>query len=285
DGGIVGVPEQMSLSPSGSPAEAQSLAGLWKYAVEETWPSQQIPTALYSGMVAPWIQFPIAGIIWYQGESNTGNSVRYRHLLRALVAGWRMAWKQPDLPFLVVQLPNYKKENPEPGESDWAALREGQALVAAETPNAEVAVTIDLGEADNIHPKNKQDVGLRLALLALAKVYHHKLAYSGPLCDGVKIEGSTLRLHFAHVGKGLVAQGGVLKGFAIAGADRRFVWANAVIDGDTVTVSSDKVTAPIALRYAWADNPVCNLTNSEGFPAAPFRTEGSTVIPGIKAGQ
>jgi sialate O-acetylesterase len=275
----------MSLSPSGSPAEAQSLAGLWKYAVEETWPSQQIPTALYSGMVAPWIQFPIAGIIWYQGESNTGNSVRYRHLLRALVAGWRMAWKQPDLPFLVVQLPNYKKENPEPGESDWAALREGQALVAAETPNAEVAVTIDLGEADNIHPKNKQDVGLRLALLALAKVYHHKLAYSGPLCDGVKIEGSTLRLHFAHVGKGLVAQGGVLKGFAIAGADRRFVWANAVIDGDTVTVSSDKVTAPIALRYAWADNPVCNLTNSEGFPAAPFRTEGSTVIPGIKAGQ
>ena len=278
-GGVVGTPEQMNLALADTLAETQSLAGVWKYAIEERWPPQQIPTTLYAGMVAPWTQFPIAGFVWYQGESNAGNAPRYRHLLRALIAGWRAAWKQPDVPFLVVQLPDFNKADPEPVESAWAALREAQAVVVSETPHTGLAVTLGLGAADNIHPKNKQDVGLRVALLALATVYHQPLTYSGPVCDGVSIEGPALRLHFAQIGKGLVAQGGALKGFAIAGADHRFMWANARIEGDTVTVQSDKVATPIALRYAWADNPVCNLTNAEGFPAAPFRTEGNTVIP------
>ncbi len=285
DGGIVGTPEQMNLVLADASAEKISLAGDWKYAIEESWPSQQIPMTLYMGMVSPWTQFPIAGFVWYQGESNASNPARYHHLLRALISGWRTAWKRPDLPFLVVQLPNFNKENPEPVESGWAALREAQAVVTAGIPNAEVAVTIDIGEADNIHPKNKQDVGLRLALLALAKVYHQQLIYSGPVCDGLKIEGSTMHLHFTQIGKGMIAKGGALKGFAVAGADHKFAWADASIDGDTVTVKSDKVATPVALRYAWADNPACNLTNSEGFPAAPFRTEGNVVVPGIPAGK
>ncbi len=281
DGGIVGTPEQMSIVLANTPADSQSLAGGWKYAIEESWPPQQIPMTLYMGMVAPWTNVPVGGFLWYQGESNAGNPARYQHLLPAMITGWRTAWKQPDLPFLIVQLPNFMATQADPSESNWAALREAQAVVAATTPHTEMAVTIDIGEAGNIHPLNKQDVGLRLALVALARVYNEKMVYSGPVCDSVKIDGPLMRLHFTQIGKGLLAKGGALKGFAIAGADHRFVWATASIDGDTVTVQSDKITTPVALRYAWADNPVCNLTNVEGYPAAPFRTEGNAVIPDV----
>ena len=184
------------------------------------------------------------------------------------------AWKKAELPFLVVQLPNFKKGSAEPTESAWAALREAQAVVTSEIPHTGLAVTIDLGEADNIHPKNKQDVGLRVALLALAKVYQQQLTYCGPVCDGVTLKDSIMRVHFAQVGKGLTADGGTLKGFALAGADHRFVWADAKIDGNTVTVHSDQIAGPIFLRYAWGDNPSCTLRNSDGWPAAPFRTDG-----------
>jgi sialate O-acetylesterase len=162
---------------------------------------------------------------------------------------------------------------PEPGDSAWAELREAQLMTLA-LPNTGMAVIIDIGEADNIHPKNKQDVGKRLALWALANTYGKKLVYSGPIYKSMKIDGNSIVLSFDHVGGGLVAKGGEeLKGFAVAGVDKKFVWADAKIVGDTVVVSSDQVAEPAAVRYAWADNPVCNLYNKEELPASPFRTD------------
>jgi len=234
------------------------------------------PGGLYNAMIAPLMSYGIKGAIWYQGEANAGRAYQYRKLFATMIKNWRDDWGQGDFPFLFVQLANFKAVNPEPSESDWAELREAQ-LMTLSLPNTGMAVIIDIGEANDIHPKNKQDVGRRLALWTLAKNYGKKLEYCGPFYKSMVIEGSKIILHFDHFGGGLVAGGGPdqsgFKGFAIAGADRKFVWADAKIDVDTVVVSSDKITEPVAVRYAWADNPVCNLYNQEGLPASPFRTD------------
>ncbi len=240
------------------------------------------PTGLYNGMILPIVPYSIRGAIWYQGESNAGRAYQYRTLFPAMIKNWRQVWGEGDFPFLYVQLANWRAGRPEPTESDWAELREAQ-LMTLSAPNTGMAVTIDIGDANDIHPKNKQDVGRRLALWALAKTYGKDIEHSGPLYQLMAVESNKAILHFDHVGSGLVAGGGgPLKGFAIAGLDKKFVWADAKIKGDTVIVSSDKVTEPVAVRYGWADNPVCNLYNKEGLPASPFRTDD---WPGVTAGR
>jgi sialate O-acetylesterase len=231
------------------------------------------PAGLYNAMIATLTPYTIRGAIWYQGESNAGRAYQYRELFPAMIKSWWKAWPQGEFPFLYVQLANYMQAKDEPGNSTWAELREAQ-LMTLDLPNTGMAVIIDIGEADNIHPKNKQDVGKRLALWALARTYDKKVVYSGPLYKSMDTKDNKIVLHFDYVGGGLVAKdGGPLKGFAIAGQDQRFVWADARIEGDTVVVSSDKVAEPIAVRYAWADNPVCSLYNKAGLPASPFRTD------------
>ena len=231
------------------------------------------PAGLYNGMIAPLIPYGIQGAIWYQGESNAGRAYQYRTLFGGMIKNWRDDWGQGKFSFLFVQLANFMKVKPEPDESAWAELREAQSMTLA-LPKTGMAVIIDIGEAADIHPKNKQDVGKRLALWPLAKTYGKKLVYSGPIYKSMKVDDGSIILSFDHVGGGLVAKGDdTLKGFAIAGADRKFVWADAKIDGNTIVVSSDKVSEPAAVRYAWADNPVCNLYNKESLPASPFRTD------------
>ncbi|MFZ4986761.1 MAG: sialate O-acetylesterase [Blastocatellia bacterium] len=228
------------------------------------------PSTLWNGMIAPLVSYGIAGAIWYQGETN-GSKERapvYHRLFSAMITDWRRAWGRGDFPFLFVQLANYGKVA---GVSGWPELREAQ-LQTLRLNNTAMAVTIDIGDSGDIHPKNKQDVGLRLALPARALAYGEKLVHSGPIFRQQTIETSALRLFFDHVGGGLVARGGELKGFEIAGADGKFVAATARIDGATVVVSSPEVALPTQARYGWADDPVTTLTNREGLPASPFRT-------------
>jgi sialate O-acetylesterase len=287
DGGIYGKPEQMRLRPADAPAEKGiSLAGKWRY--KKSFDLQSIPpqpspplrvdnanapTALYNGMIAPLIPYSVRGAIWYQGESNASRASQYRRLFPTMIQNWRQDWRQGDFPFLFAQLANYMAARPEPSDSAWAELREAQ-LMTLTLPNTGMAVIIDTGDANDIHPRNKQDVGKRLALWALAKTYGKDIVYSGPLYKSMRVESSKIILSFDHVGGGLLAGGSkLLKGFAIAGADRKFIWADAKIEGNTVVVSSDKITEPVAVRYAWADNPACNLYNKEGLPASPFRTD------------
>ncbi|MBN1669862.1 MAG: sialate O-acetylesterase [Kiritimatiellae bacterium] len=241
------------------------------------------PGVLYNAMIVPLTPLQIRGAIWYQGESNAGRAVAYRTLFPAMIRCWREAWAQGEFPFLFVQLPNYRKVAAEPGPSRWAELREAQ-LRALSLPNTGMAITIDIGEANNIHPKNKRDVGERLARVARQMVYGEPITGSGPVYESIQREGNRMRIRFSQMGKGLVTAGGKpLTHFAIAGEDRTFVWAKAEIDGDTVVVSSDKVDNPVAVRYAWADDPEgCNLFNSDGLPASPFRTDDWPVGPGAK---
>jgi len=231
------------------------------------------PTVLYNGMIHPLVPFTIRGAIWYQGESNAGRAYQYRTLFPAMITDWRKEWGQGDFPFLFVQLANYQKRNETPVEDTWAELREAQAM-ALELPNTGMAVTIDIGDALDIHPGNKQDVGKRLALNALALVYGKDLPYSGPIYAGMEVSGNVIELSFDHVYDGLSTAGGVeLKGFSICGEDGRFVWADADIYGDKVLVSAPGISDPVAVRYAWSSNPECNLVNSAGLPASPFRTD------------
>ena len=231
------------------------------------------PSALYNGMIAPLHPYTIRGAIWYQGESNASKSKQYQVLLPTMISSWRDAWGQGDFSFYIVQLANFMARKPEPGESDWAALREAQLKTLA-VPNTGLAVTIDIGDAADIHPKNKQDVGKRLALWALAKDYKQDVVYSGPLYDRMTIEGGKARIAFKYASGGLKVQGTEgLKGFAVAGADGKFAWADAAIDGETVLVSSPTIAEPKAVRYGWADNPLCTLCNAAGLPASPFRTD------------
>jgi sialate O-acetylesterase len=233
------------------------------------------PASLYNGMIAPVVPYTMRGAIWYQGESNASAARLYRKLFPTMILSWRRAWGE-EFPFLFVQLANYnaRKLPPtgQPEDSAWAELREAQAMTL-ELPRTGMAVAIDIGEANDIHPKNKQEVGRRLALTAEATVYYRDQEYSGPLFAGAQAEDGRMRLSFRH-SEGLKAKdGGKLKGFAIAGADKKFVWANAEIDGDHIVVSSPDVPAPVAVRYAWADNPECNLINATGLPASPFRSD------------
>jgi sialate O-acetylesterase len=233
-----------------------------------------MPSCLYNGMIAPLIPYAIRGATWYQGESNAGNAKAYASLFPAMIKNWREDWGQGDFPFLFVQLANYMARAPQPGGSNWAALRESQTKTLS-LPKTGMAVIIDIGEEKDIHPKNKQDVGKRLALAGLKVAYgKDDIVYSGPMYESMKEEGGAIRLSFKHVGGGLVAKGGEkLTGFAVAGEDKKWVWADAKIDGTNVVVSSASVSKPVAVRYAWGDNPECNLYNKEDIPAVPFRTD------------
>ncbi len=231
------------------------------------------PSGLYDGMIVPLERYRIRGVIWYQGESDTWEAYQYRTLLPAMIRGWRKAWNEPGFPFLIVQLPN-QGTSPEFAPSIWAELREAQLLTLKSVPDTGLAVTIDVGEANNLHPPRKKEVGDRLALWALGTTYGEKMIYSGPIYEGMKIEGSEIRIRFSHTDSGLMAKGGgPLTAFTIAGEDRKFHHATARIDGDTIVVSSPDVPSPVSVRYAWSDSPDCNLYNKEGLPASPFRTD------------
>jgi sialate O-acetylesterase len=230
---------------------------------------------LYNGVLNPIIGYGIRGVIWYQGESNAGRAYQYRHLFPLMIQNWRDAWQQGDFPFYWVQLADFKDEKTEPAESDWAELREAQTMTMSKLPNTGEAVITDLGEAHDIHPKNKQDVAKRLVRWALVKEYGYDLVYRSPLYKSYHVESKRSVVSFDHVDGGLdTFDVREPKGFAIAGADRKFVWAHAKILGkDTIEVWSDQVAEPLAVRYAWADNPVCNVQNTEHLPLTPFRTD------------
>ncbi|MDP4210560.1 MAG: sialate O-acetylesterase [Bacteroidota bacterium] len=256
-----------------------SLVGKWVYQkdLEPAFPKihnyQYYPTVLYNAMLHPLIPFGIKGFIWYQGEANDSVAYNYRKLFPMMISDWRKRWTQGNLPFLFVQLANFKKVQPQPAESEWAELREAQTMTLSQ-PNTGMACIIDVGDAETIHPLNKQEVGRRLALIAEKQDYKQNVIANGPMFKSFKTEGNRVRISFENTGKGLTAKtGGEITGFAIAGADRKFFWAKAKIEDNDVVVYSDSVPVPIAVRYAWADNPDCNLINSEGLPAIPFRTD------------
>ncbi len=235
----------------------------------------EIPSLLFNGMIRAMTPFVIKGVIWYQGESNASRHEQYKTLFPLLINDWRRQWQNPEMPFYFVQLANYMQADQSPADSDWARLREAQAM-ALSLPNTGMAVAIDLGEAYDIHPANKQDVGIRLACVALNKTYGKDIVCSGPAFKSMTIDGAAIRLEFDHFGSGMIAKGNndEVKGFAVAGMDRIFHWARAVIDGDQVIVSSPSVNKPVAVRYAWANNPDgANLYNKESLPAIPFRTD------------
>lgn len=236
---------------------------------------QHNPTYLYNGMISPLLPFAIKGAIWYQGEADAkaGHAMQYQHLLSALIGDWRAGFGVGDFPFYIVSLAAYQATNATPQDSSWAELREAQAVAAASVKNSGLAVTIDIGDAKNLHPKNKKAVGERLALIALAQTYGRKLEYSGPVFRSMTAVGAALRLNFDHADSGLMCKGETLTGFAIAGQDHKFVWAEAKIEGNTVILSAPTVSKPVAARYAWDSNPVCNFYNQAGLPAVPFRTD------------
>ena len=216
-------------------------------------------------MIAPLIPYAIRGVIWYQGESNASEAALYPTLFSCMIADWREKWGRGDFPFLFTQIAPCGSWPPQ--------IREAQFLTLAKTTNTAMAVTTDVGEAGNIHPKQKEPVGARLALAARALAYDEKIEYSGPLYQSVKIDGNRAILSFIHTGSGLMAKAGELKGFTIAGADKKFLAAKAEIAGDTVVVSSAEISAPVAVRYGWTEFPDVNLYNKEGLPASPFRTD------------
>ena len=238
---------------------------------------QHNAAVLWNGMVKPMVPYAIRGALWYQGESNSPTASIYRHIMEILITDWRQQWNQGNFPFLYVQLANIGKTYdsiPAAGGSE-AIKREAQ-FQNLSIPNTAMAVAIDNADPtdmNNVHPKNKQEIGRRLALAALATVYDEKIVYSGPQYEKMKVEGSNIRLYFKHTGSGLQAKDGVLKGFAMAGEDKKFVWATAIIEGNTVLISAVGITNPIAVRYGWGNNPPTSLYNKEGLPATPFRTD------------
>jgi len=272
----------ISLLKAGAPPV--NLAGVWKLRAERILAPlppavfqhlPHIPAFLYNGMIAPLVPFAMRGVIWYQGENNVSRAVEYRTLFQDMIRAWRGKWGHGDFPFYFVQLASYHARQDQPGESDWAALREAQNM-ALTLPNTGMAVAIDIGHPTDIHPSNKWDVGLRLALNALAGTYGRPVEYSGPTFKSMTVERGRIRLKFEHAA-GLKARGDTLTGFTVCGADRRFVRAQAIMEGGEVVVWNDAVQNPLAARYAWADNPDCNLYNGAGLPAAPFRTDAFPV--------
>ncbi|MBQ8601960.1 MAG: sialate O-acetylesterase [Bacteroides sp.] len=261
------------------------LTGTWKYKVgldlaevskyaERLKNRQSVGSGLYNGMIYPIRHYRVKGAIWYQGESNAGRSHEYGALMSALITNWRELWQKPELPFLLVQLPNFMEKHEKPTDSGWARIREAQLNTFKTTPNTALAVTYDVGEWNDIHPLNKKAVAQRLFLGARKVVYGEKVTHSGPVYKDMKIEGDKIVISFTETGRGLMAKGGTLKHFAIAGEDKQFVWAEAVIRGNKVVVSSKSVKNPVAVRYAWSDNPdEANLCNKEGLLASPFRTD------------
>jgi sialate O-acetylesterase len=310
-GGEIKIPSAINLG------KLQTPAGTWEQKTEFTLPalseaakaampaspgvepwSWQGPSHLYNAMIYPLIPYAIKGVIWYQGESNVGRAYQYRTAFPLLIKDWRTRWGQGDFPFLFCQLANMTGKQTMPGEANWAELREAQSLTLS-VPNTGQAVLIDVGDANNVHPQNKADVGARLAAIALSQTYGKSVPFSGPVYQGMKIDGEKIRLAFKQTDGGLIAKPlpatysvdsangataplvrnntGPLEGFAICGADRKWVWAEAKIEGTQVVVSSAQVPAPVAVRYGWANNPTCNLYNGAGFPASPFRTDDFTI--------
>ncbi|RZK82366.1 MAG: 9-O-acetylesterase [Pedobacter sp.] len=281
-GGIYGGSNVITITSASG--ETINLAGEWKYKLgvelkdlpplPKTNDGPNRVTVLYNAMINPYLNFPIKGAIWYQGESNADRANQYRTLFPAMIQDWRKSWKQPDFPFYFVQLANFMKTEDQPVASPWAELRDAQKQTLS-LLNTGMAVAIDIGDAVDIHPKNKQEVGRRLALIALAKNYGIKIPFSGPVYQSQQIAGkNSIQLSFTSAEGGLKTKDGAeLKGFAIAGADKKFYWATAKIEGNKIIVSSPDVNDPIAVRYAWANNPVCNLVNGAGLPASPFRTD------------
>jgi sialate O-acetylesterase len=270
-----------------------SLAGKWQAKVGvdarpphplpigyQNWPV--MPSVLYEGMVAPLVPLSVAGTIWYQGEENSVRGYEYRKVLPAMIADWRSAFGQGNFPFYIVSLPAYKQRSAAPTNDAWAETRESQAITVATVPNTCLAITIDTGDADNIHPNEKAPIGDRLARCALANSYGKKILFQGPTLRSVDRRSGSIVLHFSHADGGLIAKGGKLAEFSIAGEDRKWVWADAHIEGDTIVVSSPSVPNPKEVRYAWQSNPMATLFNGEGLPAAPFRTDR---WPGITEGQ
>jgi sialate O-acetylesterase len=287
-GGFVGRKEMLKLScPDRPDDQAVPLAGRWRYRIERRVdrpsPVPQPPalpepraqlSRLYNGMVHAFRRLPIRGFLWYQGESNAFRAAHYRKSFPALIESWRRSWGIPDLPFYFVQLANFKSPPAQPGEDSWAELREAQTLALA-TKNTGMAVAIDVGEAGDIHPRNKQAVGQRLARLALARDYGKNIAAAGPVLSSLRFVGHRAVLRFEHCGQRLrAADGKPLRGFALAGKNRRWQWATArVVSANRVVVTAPSVSKPAMLRYGWATNPDCNLENSHGLPAMPFRTD------------
>lgn len=278
-GGFSGLDNAFYLEYKG---KRLSIAGDWKCMASVTVKDiPPVPTSmlsnpnrasvLYNAMLKPLIPYSIKGAVWYQGESNSDKAYQYRELMPLMITDWRNKWGY-EFPFYMVQLANYTALQTEPVESDWAELREAQAKTL-NLRNTGMAVTIDIGEAGDIHPKNKQEVGRRLALAARATAYGENIVYKGPMYKTYRIEGNKIRIFFDNDGELKTSDNGAVKGFTVAGLDHKFHWAKATIEGNTVVVSCDEVDFPVAVRYAWAENPVCNLFNSYGLPASPFRTD------------
>lgn len=269
----------------GDDAEIE-LTGTWKYKIginqnevvkyaDRLKNLNKAGSGLYNGMIYPISNYQVKGTIWYQGESNAGRPQIYASLLEALIKDWRELWNMPDMPFLLVQLPNFMEKNDSPSDSGWARIREAQLKTALNVPYTSLAVTYDVGEWNDIHPLNKKVVAQRLFLGARKLVYGEKITGSGPLYKEMKVEGDKIILTFTEIGRGLICkEGKALRHFAIAGEDQKFVWADAVIRGNKVIVSSKIVKNPVAVRYAWSNNPEdANLCNKEGLLASPFRTD------------
>lgn len=279
-GGMNGRKDQMFLEVG---EKKIPLNGEWNYkasvltadfGITETGPNV-FPSQLYNAMIAPLTPFGIKGVIWYQGEANANRAFKYRSLFPSLIMDWRKKWGY-DFPFYWVQLANFMATDDLPSESAWAELREAQSKTLSVAHTGQ-AIAIDIGETNDIHPRNKQDVGYRLALAALKETYQKNIVFSGPSYESMRLDGTTIRLSFKNLGSGLVGKGdkyGYLKGFSIAGADQKFVWAKARIEGNEVIVFHESITSPVAVRYAWGNNPNdANLFNVEGLPASPFRTD------------
>ena len=289
-GGFLAKPEELRLELGDK--TSIPLAGKWKGQLSvdarpphplpigyENWPV--MPSVLYEGMLAPIAPLSITGALWYQGEQNSERGFQYRRILPAMIADWRNLFGQGDFPFYIVSLPAFRERSATPTDDTWAETRESQALTAASVRNSCLAVTIDTGDPDNIHPKDKQPVGERLALCALAKQYGKNVVYVGPMLASVERLPDSVRLHFVHADGGLVVKGAKLEEFEIAGEDRKWYWADAHIEGDTVIVSSPSVPNPKEVRYAWQSNPAATLFNGAGLPAGPFRTD---TWPGMTEG-
>jgi sialate O-acetylesterase len=282
NGGFTGPAESMFLTDG---SERIPLAGKWKYKVLTNDPNRKIPwspgqpsspnrpSVLFNAMINPLIPYTMRGVIWYQGESNVNNAVQYRKVFPAMITAWREKWGEGDFPFYFVQLSNYTERKDEPGPGKFAMLREAQAM-ALSLPNTGMATAVDVGEADNIHFKNKEAVGHRLALNAFNKTYGIDVPYSGPVFKDMEQKDGKIIVHFTHTDGGLVTNDGKApRGFAIAGADGKYKWADAKIDGDAVVLWNSSIPEPVSVRYGWADNPDINLYNGAGLPALPFRTD------------